>query len=310
MKILIVGAGSIGKRHAQNFHSLGCEIGAVDPQETRRQEMSYLLPALTFDSLESALKQQWDAAVIATAPALHIQQRNQIPCPVLMEKNLCLPGEDNSNLLVGERDLMGYSWRWWPNISHAKLLMDQVGEVSHVSFTMAAHLADWHPWEAIEHFYAAERGGVLNEAHWHDVMLWFFGMPNSVFSSHRKISNLPIRTPDILDSIFFYDDFNVSFHYDLIARPHNRSMQIVGERGTLAWFPDRIRLGYFKGEEWATYPNKNERNDMFRAEAAHFLRVIVGQEKPLCTIEDGKNVMRLLDASVKSSGTSRVVELS
>ena len=37
MKLLVVGAGSVGKRHLRNFHALGVrEFGVVETREDRR----------------------------------------------------------------------------------------------------------------------------------------------------------------------------------------------------------------------------------------------------------------------------------
>ena len=72
-----------------------------------------------------------------------------------------------------------------------------------VTFTMSAHLADWHPWERYQDFFmsnAAMGGGaLLDESHWLDLMLWFFGMPDRLFAKIEKLSDLEIETDDNVD---------------------------------------------------------------------------------------------------------------
>ena len=55
-----------------------------------------------------------------------------------------------------------------------------VGGLRHARFVMSAHLADWHPWERYQDFFMASRdqggGALLDESHFIDLMLWFFGV--------------------------------------------------------------------------------------------------------------------------------------
>lgn len=320
MKILIVGAGSIGRRHAENFHSLGCEIGAVDPQLIRLEELQLKVPTIhASNNLDYSLSEcEWDGIVLATPPAFHVEQMDLCSgSPLLVEKNLCLNAGEVSHL-HGPKErserglskvLMGYTWRWWKSLQDVKTLLPKIGDIRQVRLTMAAHLADWHPYEPIEQFYAAERGGVLNEAHWHDIMLWFWGWPEKAFSSHGNISDLPIKTPDVLDSIFFYPGFRVNLHYDLYKRPHDRSMTIVGERGTLEWTPNLIRLSNVATGGWTEYPNDAQRNDMFLNMAKEFIEMIENQIKPKCTLQDGINVMKLLEYSKESQEKGAIVDI-
>jgi lactate dehydrogenase-like 2-hydroxyacid dehydrogenase len=73
MKILIIGLGSIGRRHAQNFHALGCEIGGVDTNYDRIKEAVLKVPLTGWTDLHMALTKQWDGVVIATPPAWGIK---------------------------------------------------------------------------------------------------------------------------------------------------------------------------------------------------------------------------------------------
>jgi predicted dehydrogenase len=69
---------------------------------------------------------------------------------------------------------------------------------------MAAHLADWHPWERYQDFFMSSKtmggGAILDESHWLDLMLWFFGTPEKLFAKVDKISDLEIETDDNVDT--------------------------------------------------------------------------------------------------------------
>lgn len=320
MNILVVGLGSIGRRHAQNFSKLGCDVYGFDINDSRVDEAKLAVHDLiAWNTLDDALdSKHWGGIVIATPPAFHVKQLLQCAgTPILMEKNLCLDYGETKPVdsvlkrkeLGLNRVMMGYTWRWWKSISDIKTLLPKIGDIRQVEFTMSANLHDWHPYEPVEQFYAAERGGVLNEAHWHDIMLWFFGWPKAVYASYDKISDLPIETPDVLDSIFYYDGFRVNLHYDLIKRPHERSMRIVGERGTLEWEPDVIRLSNLANGGWTEYRNDWQRNDMFMEMARDFLTYSDGHIDALCDLQDGINVMKLLHHTKESNDSQRTVKI-
>ena len=75
--ILILGSGSVGKRHAQNFQQLGCYISSVDPRQDRQEEMSSSVDKLvgTYESFELALASDvFDAVVICSPTSFHPEQ--------------------------------------------------------------------------------------------------------------------------------------------------------------------------------------------------------------------------------------------
>ena len=206
--------------------------------------------------------------------------------PVLLEKPVSPDLANSLKLQQAVRDseaplLLGYTWRWWRPLLKVKQLVDQrvVGQLRYVKFTMAAHLADWHPWERYQDFFMASRelggGAMLDESHWLDLMLWFFGMPQKLFATIDKISSLEIDTDDNVDVMVHYaDNLRVNLHLDLYARPHEKSIQFVGEEGTMIWEPNQIRIGKQMEPEWETEEFSVDRNDMFVAAAEEFLAII------------------------------------
>ena len=52
-----------------------------------------------------------------------------------------------------------------------------------------------------------------------------------------------------------------------------------------------------------------ERNVMFMDEMQHFMEVARGEAQPVCTLEDGVRVMKLISAVHKSQDTGRLIKL-
>jgi predicted dehydrogenase len=179
---------------------------------------------------------------------------------------------------------------------------------------MSAHLADWHPWERYQDFFMASEalggGALLDESHWLDLMLWFFGVPEKLFAKIEKISDLEIQTDDNVDMLVYYpNDMRVSLHLDLYARPHEKTIQFVGENGTLIWEPNRIKIGKGMDPDWEIEEFNYDRNDMFVAVAKEFLHVLSGGSVTTCTIDDGARVLNLIEAARMSSSSEKVVEI-
>jgi predicted dehydrogenase len=325
--ILIIGTGSAGKRHARNFMSLGCSVSCMDPRRDRLDELKAekIEATSVFTDLEDAFSQggRLDAVVVASPPSFHVDQSISAlkqGLPVLLEKPVAPDLAGSLKLQKALRDsgiplLLGYTWRWWPPLARVKTLVDRkvVGQLRYVKFTMAAHLADWHPWERYQDFFMASKalggGALLDESHWLDLMLWFFGRPQKLFAKIDKLSSLEIDTDDNVDMmVYFEDNLRVNLHLDLYTRPHEKSIQFVGEDGTLIWEPNQIRIGKKMDPDWEIEDFDYDRNDMFVAVAEEFLNILGGQADYTCTIEDGIRVLKLIEAARASSRAEKVME--
>jgi predicted dehydrogenase len=324
--ILIIGSGSVGKRHARNFAGLGCRISCVDPRAERRAELAAETPVVgSHATAEAALEAGGlDGVVVASPTAYHpatTVTALEAKLPVLLEKPVAKSAAEAKIMLRAEQTtgvqvLLGYTWRWWPPLRRLRELLDgnAVGKLRHVQFHMSAHLADWHPWEPYQEFFmasAAQGGGaLLDESHWIDLMVWLFGRPQQLIGRVEKISDLEIDADDNVDVLaLFSNGLRVSLHLDLYGRPHEKFIRFIGEGGTAMWSadPNRIAIGRESAQKWEEETFACERNDMFVAVAEEFLAVIAGRTQPSCTLAQGVGVMELIEAIRSSSKSGRAV---
>jgi predicted dehydrogenase len=328
--ILIIGTGSVGRRHANNFHSLGCHVSCMDPRPDRLEQAGRELSIKhQFSTLETALDHAGEFAGVAVCspPKFHVEQTQaalNFGLPVLLEKPVSVDSATCRPLQAGrsqERQvLLGYTYRWWPPIQKLKRLLEEntIGPLRHARFIMSAHLADWHPWERYQDFFMASRelggGALLDESHFIDLMLWFFGMPERVYARVEQISDLHIETDDVVDMVAIYPNrFRVTMHLDLFGRPHDKQIVVTGENGTLQCLfnPDLVRIGRTPDPVWDTETFAVERNHMFMAVAQEFLDMIEGRHVDLtCTITDGVKALEIVDACRKSQRTGTEVPLA
>lgn len=327
--LVIVGTGSAGKRHARNIMALGCQVSCVDPRQDRLDEaQKELQPVKLFHSLDEAFRNEdhYDGVVITSPPSFHVEQsilalRRQLP--VLLEKPVSpdLASAQQLETVVNETQipvLLGYTYRWWPPLIEVKRLLaaEVVGRLRHVQFVMSAHLADWHPWERYQDFFMAHKylggGALLDESHWIDLMIWLFGMPQRVFAQIEKLSVLEITSDDNVDMLVQYKDgLRVSLHLDLLGRPHEKYIQFVGDHGTLRWSvdPNRIAIGKELTPTWEYTDYTCGRNDMFMEVSREFIDVLNGQGVKTCTLHDGIQVLRVIEAARKSHTEGQILNI-
>lgn len=323
--ILILGCGSVGKRHASNLNSLGCGISIYDPREDRRGELAAQTAVVSeYANLKHALADNsLDGVVVASPTKFHTEQTIlalEKGLPVLLEKPpaMSLAGVEDMIQVMGKTDgsvLLGYTWRWWPPLGRVRQLLEsnRIGRILHVQFHMSAHLADWHPWEPYQDFFmsSAEQGGgaLLDESHWIDLMLWFFGKPASLYGQVEKNSNLEIESDDNVDVVVNYSDGKrITVHLDLYGRPHEKFIRIIGEKGTIHWSanPNRVSTAQSPEQEWVHEEFSFDRNDMFIGVAEEFLMMLHGGVAKTCGLEDGLRVMEVIEA-VRQSHDKKIM---
>ena len=325
--ILIVGAGSVGLRHGRNLTALGCTVSGMDPKPDRRAAFAGEFGGNTFEDLDSALGAGGlDGVAVCSPTRFHVEQclpALENGLPVLLEKPVAKTLDEAEVLAkamerTGTPLLLGYTWRWWPPLAKVRALLAEnaVGAIRYVDFTMSAHLEDWHPGEPLAEFFmsSAELGGgaLLDESHWVDLMLWFFGMPETLSARVEKISDLEITSDDNVDMMIgFANGLRANVHLDLYGRPHRKSIRFIGEGGTILWSetPNQIAVCTEAGENWREERFDCERNDMFLGVAREYLAVLGGAPVRTCSIEDGLSVMTMLEAARQSQAEGRRIML-
>ena len=325
--VLVAGAGSAGRRHARNLATLGARVSVFDPRPDRLALAGEEVPGLeALAAWEAALDRRFQGVVVASPPHVHVEQA--LPwvrrgVPVLLEKPVApalAPALELAAAVAeaGTPLLLGYTYRWWPPLQELRRRIDagDIGPPRHARFVMSAHLADWHPWERYQDFFMsrADQGGgaLLDESHFLDLALWLFGRPRALYGRVEHLSSLEISSDDNVDIVATFDGgLRVTIHLDLYGRPHQKSVTVVGEQGTLQceFAPNRLRRGTAEAGPWEDTPFTCERNDMFVALAREFQDVVAGRARPTCTIADGVEVMRCIEAVRRSTKEGVLVSL-
>lgn len=328
MKFLIAGYGSIGRRHLNNLKALG-ETDLMlyrTHHSTLPEEETRGIPVET--DLHAALAHRPDAVVVANPSSLHLDVA--IPaaaagCSILMEKPISHSEERIDDLRQalqngGGQFLTGFQFRFHPGLRKVAewLSAGEIGTPVSARAHWGEYLPGWHPWEDFRKSYAARPelgGGVVNTlCHPLDYLRWLLGEIDSLWAFTSDNSELHLEVEDTADiGLRFTDGTQATVHLDYLMRPGRHDLEIIGDRGTIQWdnATATARLYRASDQQWieAAPPAGFERNQLFLAEMAHFIRVVKNEEPPLCTLEDGIAALKTVAAIHRSAREGCLVKL-
>src|SRR5579859_6871695 len=254
MHALVVGLGSIGRRHARNWAALGLGPLSVcrrpESATSAAPGLEAGVEAREFTDLDAALNEQPDVVLITNPTNLHVGtacHALRAGAHVFVEKPLGHELHGVAQLLdlsdQRKRQLMvGYNLRFHPGVARLRQLMqeDAIGTVVAVRAEVGEYLPDWHPGEDYRRGYSARRelggGPVLTFSHELDAVCWLLGAPTRVMGMTAHASSLEIDTEDVAELVLqFAAGPLASVHVDFARRPPHRSLEITGEQGVLRW---------------------------------------------------------------------------
>ncbi|MEI2651223.1 MAG: Gfo/Idh/MocA family oxidoreductase [Microthrixaceae bacterium] len=142
--ILVVGAGSIGQRHASNLAALGADVAITDTDSARLVGVPWRTAAGIADG--------FDAIVIASPTTCHAEQALaalDTGAAVFVEKPLALTVDEGERLVEvgGERITVGYNLRFHEPLRRLAQLMaaGRAGRPLSYRFWFGQWLPDWRP---------------------------------------------------------------------------------------------------------------------------------------------------------------------
>jgi len=316
LSVLIVGCGSIGKRHARVLASLGVkDIRACDPIPEQRETLRAQVPgARLYDSFEAGLADHPDTVLIGTPPELHIPQAVQAiraGCHVLSEKPLSdsTDGVDDLIALAAaehKKVMVAHCFRYHEGLLKAKQMLDagHVGRLVSVRAMVGEHLPDVRP--DYRNLFSAQHGGAFDLMHDIDLALWYAGLPvRQVYALSGSYSDIGIIAPDVAEILIGFEGRCLaSVHLDFFQRPRRRQIELMGTGGVIIvefarW--DRCTVSIYEATKaaWEHEELVTDRDDMFRAEDREFL-VAVAEDKPIrCTIPEARKSVEVVMACQK-----------
>jgi predicted dehydrogenase len=247
---LLVGLGSIGRRHLANLAALGINRLGIyrSGKGAGQSERERLYGTRIYSSYAKALSDGYSLVVVANPTHLHLEyalEAIKAGCHVYLEKPVShdLAGLDALQKAQQKSGIMlqvGCQLRFHPIISKAKEWLAQglVGRPLMAHVQAGKYLPDWHPEEDYRESYAACRdmggGVVLTLIHEIDYLQWLLG-PCQVSCALGGISGLlDLDVEDhVLALLKCQEGCIVSLSLDYLQRPLSRGFKLVGAHGTI-----------------------------------------------------------------------------
>ncbi len=322
-RILIVGLGSIGKRHLRLARDL---FPVADIRVLRHQAFSEVAEFSNgcFSSIQEAINFVPQLAVIASPAPFHIftaQALAELGTHLLIEKPLSVSFDGVEKLLESCKKknivlLTGYNLRYLISLQHFRDMLEVgvIGKVLSVRCEIGQYLPSWRPHIDYRQGVSARHdlggGALLELSHELDYLRWIFGEIDWVKATLSRQSNFEIDVEDTAHLILGFaskcngDRLIATVNLDFIRHDTTRLCTVIGEQGSLRWNGlsggvDIYKAGSKKWRMLSRQPYKSD--DSYIAEWQNFIACIQGNEVPLITGEDGLKVLEIIEAARNSA---------
>ena len=259
---LVVGYGSIARRHVENLQACGVSELTILRPSGRSSDAPKSLRFVS--SIEQAIATKPECAVIASPSAAHIKSllpllKAGVPCyvekPVVITASEIRQVKDHK---VSKASMSGCNLRFLPSLQRMQkeIGAGAIGKPVRASLQAGQWLPDWRPARDYRETYsakAAQGGGViLDLIHEIDAARWLLGDFDQVLAMGGKRSRLEIDAEDVAAILLGRRGAGpvVAIGLDYVARQRVRRYEVIGEEGTLVWDLGATRLSLIttKGE--------------------------------------------------------------
>jgi predicted dehydrogenase len=330
LELLVVGVGSIGKRHIDNIRKFNEKIDIADISNKRLNECQKKFKFInnTFLNFKNAMnKKQYDAVFICTPPHKHLEIANYAikrNINIFIEKPLGMNTrgwQKLANICKKNKiiNYVGYCHRHINYVQFAKQLLDKkiIGKIISGNIRWGSYLPDWHPWEKYNSFYMAKKsqggGALLDESHGIDLLRYLVGEAKEVFAIVDTISGLKITSDDNAFLTLRMKN-NSLFHlnFDLHSRYNRITIELLGSNGNL--IIDRVHheVSYFnvKQKKWKKFKfSKANLFEMYPKQINYFLNCLTKKTKANLDIFDAIKTQKIIDGAFLSSKRKKTIAI-
>jgi len=301
MEIVIIGLGSISKKHILSLDALGIIYKIKALRSNRNATVEKNITNI-YDLSEIGHP---DFVIISNPTSEHFQTIKsiaEIGLPMFIEKPAVHSLDNITEILalIRQNNLFTYvgcNLRFHPCLKYVKEQLFKTDKViNEVNIYCGSYLPDWRPGQNYKNIYSANLemgGGVhLDLFHEMDYACWLFGQPNTFKGFSSSKSSLGINAPDYSNYILSYPSFNISIILNYYRREAKRSLEIVFEENT--WYIDLIRHVIYDGEGALIFeaPNFNIL-DSYKDQMKYFIECLNTQKVPMNTFSESIEILKI-----------------
>lgn len=312
-RVLVVGAGSIGSRHAKNLVAAGATVTVIDPAPGRAEGLGIGTPV----HFDLGIAGDHDAVVLASPTIHHGEQLEQVlssGARVLVEKPM-VATVDELAVVDGHEDrvMVGFNLRFHRPIERLRRLLERgvCGSPVGGRFWFGSWLPDWRPGTDYRTSYSARAdlgGGVLLDAiHEIDLAVWFFGPELDVAGAIvERVGPLEIDVEDTVRALLRTPtSVPVEISLDLLSRRYRRGIEIIGTDATLRYDWDRLAIEIDRAGEREVHDAREPLAEAYVRQTRWFLEWVAGGDLPPVDGRVGADSVRLAQGIREAAWASR-----
>ena len=330
-RLLIVGLGSIGSRHARLVRGLMPEAKIAVFRHQSSSKLSDVEVDHCFTNIDDIRNFRPQAAIIANPASHHLDIALNLArqgVHLLIEKPISHKASQRVLELIdicreqGVILMTGYNMRFLPSLGVFRDILQQgkVGKIFSIRSEVGQYLPGWRVDVDYRQSVSAKKelgGGVLLElSHEIDYLQWLFGKVEWVKAHVAQHSDLEI---DVEDTAYLILGFKTdqserqwvaSLNMDFVRHDTTRQCLVIGDEGTLRWNGIEGKVDFISslGDKWEElFSEQSERDLTYKEEILHFVSCVKSGEAPAVTGEDGLATLVVVDAAKKSSEEGRVI---
>ena len=323
-KILVVGCGSIGQRHARLLAEReDVTLALCDPDADHLAAARAATHASeSHADVQTALAQKPDVVFVCTPNRLHAPvaiAAMKAGADVFCEKPIAHSVQAADEMVdtsarTGRLIHVGYILRQHPMVRRMQEIVADRGIGRVVSGR--AMVGTYFTLQCARTPYRLEEPNALifDYTHELDLLGLFFGKPRCVVAARARLGDLEIKPdPNLFQAIVgFRSGAVASVHMDYIQQPQRRSLELYGDRGhLLADFTDNELRHYEHDKDgYHSYPFSMGRDDMFRGQIEAFLRAVRVTREPPVSGEQALTALRLAEAAIQSAERASWVDVA
>lgn len=243
MNVLIIGLGSIARKHIAALYSLQSDFNLYALRSNLNAETEKGVTNI-YDLNEVTVK--FDFAIISNPTHLHyeyIEQLAKQKIPLFIEKPAIhsLKNAEKLVALIENKKVVTYvacNLRFHPCILFLKNKLDTERlRINEINVYCGSYLPEWRPNKDFRTIYSVDPemgGGVhLDLFHELDYIHWLFGTPIKTQSVKRNTSSLNIKAIDYANYVLEYENFTANIVLNYYRRDAKRTIEILLEDETL-----------------------------------------------------------------------------
>lgn len=319
-RIIVVGLGSIGKRHARLLAGRDdMTVELCEPNETILRAACEELGELTsYDSYDAALASKPDMVVIATPHTVHADQTVaalDAQIHVLCEKPMSDSVEGAQRMVdAAARSSavlnIGFMLHFHPALRRIKELIDsgRLGQIMHVHARVGTYITLVN---SLSRYQSRLEGALLLDyAHQPDVLHWWLGhTPRGAYVAGGKAGSMELQSnPNFLAITLDFDEPMIATtHLNYAQMPQRHEYEVVGDKAWALFNVDEgvLRIGTRSDQSIVEETFGQQRDEMYIAEHQAFVDAVEGRRAPESPAEDAIVSMRIIEAAMQSLQTQQ-----